>query len=671
MTKTLLTILAATTMFTTVAKAEVSKADLHAAIESGNSHVCRVLPGFSGINQSILTPQNECWLDVHRADKAGGSDFGVVWAKIAGKYYSVPLKDIQQAGGKAAAKELFSSIVGAQVSADQIASAAADIDVQIESVQTEINNVIVNSADLELAKGQITVLNAEIDALTAMRDFYKAGKATAEAARDLAEAKLAKFTKTSDNWHAKVRERLNVVQAQLTDAIEARNTARRDLALANNANADLTAQVATLSGFRVQAQEAATRISALNNEVTVLRTALGSISATPGSYAELAADYTERGLELGRLTTLNAGLESDLADVRADLMDVRANLLTAEGTIETQKLRIEELEGIEAGLVSDVAYLRGILVNTAADVRSLTSTIVAEGGTLSYVNGVLTADLSAVGGSVVTIEVPGETITVEVAPDFVYDTAPTVMQYHFDQIPTISVSYEHPVVRSNYNSLISAYGWSVSNVPASIDAIITPRIATQAGLAEARTLIADWVSENLTANYTADFSIPVVSQARAQEIIASGLIASGPNAGRYYFSTAQAAELTSLGVRRNSFNVAGGATTIIGNTPIVGGTIISSVDGFDSFTAATVSPALDAYNSTKASGLHSALPTLVGSTGVRNGYAVFDALNADQIFDAIGDAYDAGYESGYEDGYADGYADGFSDGFSAGKATND
>ena len=172
--KNILMTIAATAMMTTVAQAEVTKHDISLAIESGNSAVCNTLDGKHGaLNPTKLSDFAKCWLDVHKSDKAGGSDFGQVWAKINDKYYSVPLKTLVNAGSKTAALSMFQELIGAQVSEDTLTVINNDAALAITNNQSEIASiietiVITDTTALKEAQAQIEALNDEIDVLEAL-----------------------------------------------------------------------------------------------------------------------------------------------------------------------------------------------------------------------------------------------------------------------------------------------------------------------------------------------------------------------------------------------------------------------------------------------------------------------------------------------------------------------
>ncbi len=384
MTKTLLTILAATTMLSTVAKAEVSKADLHAAIESGNSHVCRVLPGFEGVNQSSLYPQNECWLDVHRADKAGGSDFGVVWAKIAGKYYSVPLKDIQQAGGKAAAKELFSSIVGAQITAEQADSIVSAAETAVESMNAEIATVtktitkivtetVIDEVALNAAKAEIVALTGQVDVLNMIINSehpaelvaeYNAGH-TAGFAAGVASVPISEEASEaySRGFNQGVLSRVSV-EAELESRIVAANVVISGLEV-DLANAiatrdatigSLTTQLNSVIGERDTLQAS---IDSLNNDLRIAAEAIANgLNEIDARRAEIVVLEAAAVVDATTISGLNAQITSLSAQVVAEqarVVSIQASLTTANGTIEglrsdvgTLNARINTLN-IEAG----------------------------------------------------------------------------------------------------------------------------------------------------------------------------------------------------------------------------------------------------------------------------------------------------------------------------------
>ncbi len=708
MTKTLLTILAATTMLTSVAKAEVSKADLHAAIESGNSHVCRVLPAFEGINQSSLSLQNECWLDVHRSDKVSGSDFGTVWAKLNGKYYSVPLKDIRTAGGKDAAKELFSSVVGAQVAADQAAisstvagaldaynsiaaTAGHEAAVKLVEVSTGINiddlNDAFDSGKLAgIASVDITVDNAAAieDARDAIVAAARDGYITDSAAQALISAvsgtqadvtangpvnislsngsvisfnvnvsddaaDVYSYTLTRDGVPITLTVDSNSDVASVFTAGEAKEISNWQGSASAALNGEFSYDASTTAGeFIAFAHNAGRQAGIASVDITSDNAMIASVARQAG----FDSRNTEvMGLETDlRVANTNLGIQRGLAN---DFLVHTTNVRTAAGlsVAASDAVVIERIRSLVAG---GSAHAQDIIaIDNALDAAGL-----GFGDTVAEVQTLIAQYNAAVAASVTFTTVDGvttATVPNSAAPDYTFDTLADAQAIQSVVNTPVAEIINNDTYAAEVQALNALAGRGSNDFG---DTAIEAWRASKA---------APLTAAGITNVFgTTDFEIPVVSQARAQEIIAAGRIASGPNTGRYYFSTAQAAELTSLGVRRNSFNVAGGATTIIGNTPIVGGTIISSVEGFDSFTAATVSPALDAYNSERSS----TLTSLFAGGDQPFNYGVISGavtLVADEIKAVVEDAYDAGYESGYEDGYADGYRDGFSDGFTAGR----
>ena len=165
--RSLLMVALATTMLSTGVNASVQL--------PGEGQVCSDLHVSENVYfPTELSDHTKCVLASVYPDKKSGVNNLMAWIQLGGEYYSVPLKDLQQAGSKKKAQELFRNRITAQVLADNVADLVLDLS---DAKEVAFDMIIDGGSDAELrlaranidlVEGQLEVANggsADINAL--------------------------------------------------------------------------------------------------------------------------------------------------------------------------------------------------------------------------------------------------------------------------------------------------------------------------------------------------------------------------------------------------------------------------------------------------------------------------------------------------------------------------
>ena len=377
MKKTLLSILLAGTMLSSVAVAGINPVNIDESTHSKNI--------YKAIKADIAE------------GKKSGVDSGFAWVEVNGEIYSASLQSIRNASDPAKA---FADIVKDEAIVDQLKATTAKItEVKGEAFEKALDNSA-SAAELNIAKSRISFLEAKEALFTQYIEINATGDLTAEEI----EEQLVGFTEEVKEAHG---EYLALVQEYVSGVYATAVQAGKD-----SRNAEVAGLKSNISGLESDIVAANGVIDGLNADLVVANTAIdglnADLTAEKAKVASLEADLVAEQVKYNNLydnaTSYIDGLEDQLAtangtiaDRDATIVDLNAELATANSNIATLTDQLATANSTIAGLEVNIATLDDTIEGLEESIALKDSEIVSLNITLNNAN----ADLAATAASLV------------------------------------------------------------------------------------------------------------------------------------------------------------------------------------------------------------------------------------------------------------------------------